>query len=51
VTESAMYDMLVVMLSGLTRFSHSVHDRERLFALTEGLKQVVAGTILQPALQ
>jgi AcrR family transcriptional regulator len=50
-TESAMYDMLVVMLSGLTRFSHSVHDRERLFALTEGLKQVVAGTILQPALQ
>ena len=51
VTESAMYDMLVVMLSGLTRFSHSVHDRERLFALTEGLKQVVAGTILQPVLQ
>ncbi len=50
VTESAMYDMLVVMLQGITRFSHSVHDRERLVAVTEGLKQVVAGTILQPAL-
>ena len=47
ITGQVLHDMINVVMSGLSRFSHVVDDAERRQQVVEGLKQLMAGSVLR----
>lgn len=52
ISGQVLHDMIEVVISGLSRFSHVVNDAGRRREVVEGLKHLMAGTVLRaPAIR
>ena len=47
ITGQVLHDMIDVVISGLSRFSHVVNDSERRRNVVDGLKHLMAGSVLR----
>lgn len=47
ITGQVLHDMIDVVISGLSRFSHVVNDAQRRHDVVEGLKHLMAGSVLR----